>query len=65
VRYVVDPALCSGHGVCVASAAEVYSVDEAGFNVPSGVEVQVPAGLEDIAEAGADSCPEQAIRILS
>ncbi len=65
MRYSVDPALCSGHGACVAVADEVYSLDEAGFNSPSGVEVEVPSGLEDVADAGADACPEQAIRILS
>lgn len=61
----MDAALCSGHGVCVATAEEVYAVDEAGFNRAVGIEVEVPAGLEDLAEAGADSCPEQAIRILN
>lgn len=65
MRYLVDPALCAGHGMCVSSAERVYTLDEDGFNAAAGRETDVPPGLEDDAEAGAAACPEQAIRILS
>jgi hypothetical protein len=32
VRYLVDQALCCGHGQCAALAPEVYSLDDDGFN---------------------------------
>lgn len=65
MKYLVDSALCSGHGACAAEAEKVYQLDESGFNAKVGVEVEVPAGLEDEARAGADACPDQAIRILN
>lgn len=65
MRYLVDTALCSGHGACAAVAEEVYSLDDAGFNAVTGVEVEVPAELEAAAVEGADACPDQAIRILN
>jgi ferredoxin len=64
VRYVVVAALCSGHGQCAAAAEKVYLLDGEGYNSIVTTEVEVPAGLEHDAEAGADACPEQAIRIL-
>jgi ferredoxin len=65
VRYLVDPALCSGHGACAAVAENVFSLDDQGFNAVVGTEVEVPPGLEDEAREGADACPDEAIRILS
>jgi ferredoxin len=65
VRYLVDPALCSGHGACAAIADNVYQLDDAGFNATVATEVDVPPGLEAEAREGADACPEAAIRILS
>jgi ferredoxin len=65
VRYLVDTALCSGHGACAAAADEVYSLDDAGFNAICGREVEVPPELEKAAVEGADACPDQAIRILN
>lgn len=64
MKYLVDPALCSGHGMCEATAEEVYTLDDAGFNAKVGVETEVPPGRENAAVAGANACPEQAIRIL-
>jgi ferredoxin len=65
MRYLVDPALCSGHGACAGVADEVYSLDDAGFNAICGREVEVPVELEKAAVEGADACPDQAIRILN
>lgn len=61
----MDVALCAGHGRCAAHGAPVYTLDSDGFNAVPGVEVEVPAGLEDRARRGAESCPDQAIRILA
>lgn len=65
MRFLVDPALCSGHGMCTAVAETVYALDDDGFNASAGTETDVPHGLEDDAESGANACPEQAIRILT
>ncbi len=65
MKYLVDPALCSGHGACAAAGEKIYALDDAGFNAVVATEVEVPAGLEDEALAGAEACPEQAIRILA
>lgn len=64
MKYLVDAALCSGHGMCEVVAEEVYTLDDAGFNAAVGIETDVPPELEDAAVAGANACPEQAIRIL-
>ena len=64
MRYAVDEALCSGHGLCAARAGAVYQLDDDGFNRASGATVDVATGAETAARAGADACPDQAIRIL-
>ncbi|MGQ0631870.1 MAG: ferredoxin [Sporichthyaceae bacterium] len=65
MKHLVDTALCSGHGACAAEAPDVYDLDDEGFNSAAGVEVEVAAGLEQQAVAGAEACPDQAIRILA
>jgi ferredoxin len=57
--------VCTGHGLCYASAPAVYELDDEGFNVASGGEVDVPVGLEEEARLGMLSCPEQAISVSS
>ncbi|MCW2583410.1 MAG: ferredoxin [Klenkia sp.] len=64
MRYLVDEALCGGHGMCVAAASTVYALDEDGYNRDTGRTVEVPPGLEGPARTGAAACPEQAIRLL-
>lgn len=65
MRFVVDPALCCGHGLCADVAPEVYALDDDGFNVEAGGDAPVPPGQESEAEEGARSCPDGAIQILS
>lgn len=65
MRYLVDVALCCGHGRCAAVAAEVYSLDDAGFNAAVGHLVEVPPALEAAAKAGAWACPDAAIRLFA
>lgn len=64
MKYVVDMALCCGHGQCAATAPDVFSLDDDGFNADSGRTVEVPAAKEDGARSGARSCPESAITLL-
>jgi ferredoxin len=61
VRAICDIQRCQGHGRCEAMAPEVYTLDENGYLTTEVIEV--PPGLEARARLGAESCPEQAIRI--
>jgi len=63
VKYLVDPALCSGHGQCYAVAPDVYRGDDEGYNAVQGVSTDVPPDLEESARRGAQVCPESAILI--
>lgn len=65
MRYVVDAALCCGHGRCAELAPSVFLLDADGFNLSAGHEVEVPAGQEDAAARGAASCPDGAIQVLA
>ena len=65
MRYFVDIALCAGHGRCAIVAPEVFEVDEdEGVNAKLDRYVEVPAGLESPAKAGAWACPDAAIRLF-
>jgi ferredoxin len=65
VRYLVDEALCCGHGRCAVVAPAVYSLDEdEGVNAVLARFVDVAPGLESAAKAGALACPDAAIRIF-
>lgn len=64
MKYVVDEALCAGHGLCYSLAPEVYGADEDGFNENLGREIDVSPELEDAARRGARACPEAAIRLF-
>lgn len=65
MRYLVDEALCSGHGRCVAAAGSIFGLNDDGYNRDTGRTVEVPAELEAAARTGATACPEQAIRLLA
>ena len=64
MKYLVDAALCSGHGLCALTSGDVYDIDDEGYNRDSGNTVYVAEGREASAQRGAESCPDQAIRIL-
>lgn len=61
MKYVVDLALCAGHGQCAATAPAVHELDDDGFHAHAGQTVDVPAGSERDAVDGARACPESAI----
>lgn len=62
MRVRVDEDRCQGHGLCRLSAPEVFFLREEDGHAYVKDE-NVPAGQEDAAELGADSCPELAIDI--
>lgn len=64
MRYLVDEALCCGHGQCALFAPEVYSLDDDGINSQVGQFVDVDSAHEESARVGAMSCPDAAIRIF-
>lgn len=64
MKYLVDEALCCGHGRCAMLAPEVYEISDAGLNAAVGRFVEVPDEHEPGARAGALACPEAAIRIF-
>jgi ferredoxin len=64
MRYVVDSALCCGHGRCYALAPEVFSAGDDGRNAEVGQTVEVSADMEEAARSGAQSCPESAIVVF-
>jgi ferredoxin len=65
MRYLVDQALCCGHGQCAALAPDVYELDDDGFNNAVGRSVEVDSAAETAAKTGARSCPEAAIQIFT
>jgi ferredoxin len=52
---------CEGHGMCVATAPEVYDLDDDAIVLV--LHEPVPPDLEDQAEAGAQACPVAALRL--
>ena len=64
MKYVVDEALCAGHGLCYSLSPEVFGADDEGFNKNLGRETEIPPELQEAARRGARSCPEAAIRLF-
>lgn len=57
----VDRTKCSGHAMCAATAPDLYTLDDDGYSNVG--ELEVPAGLEDLARRGMAACPERAIAL--
>lgn len=62
MRIVVDIDSCVGHGRCNAEAPQLFTLDDLGYCALESIDV--PEGLEDLARAGANVCPERAISIV-
>lgn len=60
----VSQELCAGQGCCAAAAPQIFQLDDEGFNVARGQEIEVAAGQEEDARRGALSCPETAIEVV-
>jgi ferredoxin len=64
MRVKIDGEHCTGHGRCAKYAPNVFKLDDDGYNAARGGEVDVPAGEEENAKRGMNSCPEQAITLV-
>lgn len=60
----VSQDLCAGQGCCAAAAPLIFELDNEGFNVARGKEIEVDPDREEEARRGALSCPETAIEVL-
>jgi ferredoxin len=63
MRVSVDAHLCSGQGRCYVVCPELFTSDDEGYCAPRGTHWDVPAGMEQGARLGVDSCPEGAITL--
>ena len=61
MRVLADRERCEGHGLCVASAPDVFDLDDDA--VVSVRHDPVPSVLESQAEAGARVCPVAALQV--
>ena len=63
MKIQIDSALCSGHGRCYSLVPELFSPDEEGH----GLSITEDLTAEQIkqAEVAVQSCPEQAISLVS
>jgi ferredoxin len=60
-RVVADYDRCKSHGVCMATAPEVFEVRDDGYMYILVEEID--EALRPKCETAVDSCPEQALRI--
>lgn len=61
MRIRVDRSICQGHALCAGVAPELFTLDDEGYSNVGDVEI--PAGSEDLARRGMETCPERAIMI--
>jgi ferredoxin len=57
----INKAMCVGNARCAAVAPQLFPLDDDGYI--SGEEIEVPAGMEELARRGAKACPERIIVI--
>jgi len=57
----INRAACVGNARCAAVSEQLFPLDEDGYI--SVEEVDVPAGMEELARRGARACPERIIVI--
>ena len=57
----IDKARCVGNARCAAVSEALFPLDEDGYIAVE--EVNVPAGMEELARRGARACPERIIVI--
>ena len=59
----VDPSFAKGHAVCFMTSPDLFHLrDDDGHSYVDSE--NVPPGMEDAAQLGADSCPERAISVF-
>ena len=57
----VNKAMCVGNARCAAVAPQLFPLDDEGYIAVE--EIEVPAGMEELARRGAKACPERIIVI--
>ena len=57
----IDKKACVGNARCAAISEELFPLDDDGYIAVE--EVDVPAGMEDLARRGARACPERIIEV--
>jgi ferredoxin len=57
----IDKARCVGNARCAAVSEQLFPLDDDGYIAVE--EVNVPAGMEELARRGARACPERIIII--
>ena len=62
VRIKIDCDLCQGHGLCVATAPELFEFQGDDMQ-PTVLRDPVPEELQEDAVTAVDCCPERAISI--
>lgn len=62
MRIHIDALQCEGHGMCAATAPDLYDLNDDGYATPTDFEV--PSGSESQAESGATACPMGAVKVL-
>ena len=56
---------CVGHGRCYSLAPQMLDSDDEGFvTIRGGAPLEVPDGLEQLADEVAGTCPESAIIVI-
>lgn len=61
MKAFVDRETCIGCGLCAATCADVFHIDNEGKSVP--IETDIPDNNLSDAEAARDNCPVSAISI--
>jgi len=61
VKIRINKTMCVGNARCAAVAPQLFPLDEDGYI--SVEEIEVPAGMEELARRGAKACPERIIVI--
>lgn len=62
MKVQVDKTLCSGHARCIVYGADVYQLDDLGYNATDVTDV--PPALHEQARRGAAACPEGALTVI-
>ena len=65
MKVAIDREICVGHAQCSAICPAVFGNDEFGYAVLVTEDGVVPAGEEGDARVAVDSCPEQALSVVS
>lgn len=63
LKVIINKPACCGYGVCAEICPAVFKLDENGM-VYVDDEI-VPAGMEALAQEGADACPQAALKLVA